>query len=264
MTRSSRATAKQPQPVSKRKPIDDTINNSVTSNAFDSTAVLGGGLDGEEGGGGGDQLLERLRILLHRLQSTTEILQNWPEARGDSARVHADTCTELISAIRKIALGLRAVERHVNGTGPISAAAVAAAVNLNDCIGGGKADISSSVVKEKPTLSSTEAFRTFLETSCPIPLDLLDMLDVGPQQNPFGLHPLCYARGLMEESLRQLARLERRRRALRMLADSIERGMNDPLLVDCAVTVATLGKREGDAAPSPGMLHPNKRHSGLS
>jgi hypothetical protein len=266
MMRSSRATAKQPQPVAKRKPIDDTINNSVTSNAFDSTAVLGGGLDGEEGGGGGDQLLERLRILLHRLQSTTEILQNWPEARGDSARVHADTCTESISAIRKIALGLRAVERHVNGTGPISAAAVAAAANrqtgcgVNDCVGGGKADISSSVVKEKPTLSSTEAFRTFLETSCPIPLDLLDMLDVGPQQNPFGLHPSCYARGLMEESLRQLARLERRRRALRMLADSIEKGMNEPLWVDCAVTVATLEKRKDDAAPSPGMLHPNKRH----
>ena len=234
-------------------------------------ADVEGGGEAEVGaaGGGGEQLLERLRILLHRLQMTTEILQNWPEARGDSARVHADTCTELITAIRKIALGLRGVERHVNGTGPISTAASAtiiAGVNRQTGVGTGGDDTNAgggtlsssttSAVKEAHSSSSSEAFRTYLDTSCPIPLDLLDLLDVGSQQNPFGLHPSCYARGLMEESLRQLARLERRRRALRMLAASIEGGMlmNDTLLLDDAATInaaATNVKRKGGCtAPS--------------
>lgn len=219
-------------------------------------ADVEGGGEAEVGatGGGGEQLLERLRILLHRLQMTTEILQNWPEARGDSARVHADTCTELITAIRKIALGLRGVERHVNGTGPISTVAVSAATitaganhQTGDGTGGGDTNVggstlsssTTSAVKEALSSSSSEAFRTYLDTSCPIPLDILDLLDVGSQQNPFGVHPSCYARGLMEESLRQLARLERRRRALRMLAASIEGGMlmNDSLLVNDAATI---------------------------
>ena len=79
----------------------------------------------------GKYLLERLRILLHRLQSTTEILQNWPEtqAQGDSAKVHADTATDLIASIRKIVLGLRSVERHVNGTGGEGAGSTATAQN---------------------------------------------------------------------------------------------------------------------------------------
>jgi len=68
-----------------------------------------------------------------------------------------------------------------------------------------------------------EAFRTSLDDKCPIPLDLLDLLDVG---QPFGLNPQCYARGLMKESMRQLAGLERRKRALAMLAQSIELGMD--------------------------------------
>ena len=176
----------------------------------------------------GEYLLDRLRILLNRLQTTTEILQHWPETQGDSAKVHADTATELIASIRKIVLGLRSVERHVNGTGPNTtrgndgtkegAAAAAnhgsSATTNNDAV--------SSISKE-----ALQAFRTSLEDKCPIPLYLLDLLDVGPQQNPFGMNPQCYARGLMKESMRQLAGLERRKRALAMLAQSIEGGMMD-------------------------------------
>ncbi|KAL7426216.1 hypothetical protein ACHAXH_000267, partial [Discostella pseudostelligera] len=235
-----RPRATKPQPVTGATTTSGDGRNSnrrgtITSTIDNPTFFLGGvGACGDEGGndggGGGELLLERLRILLHRLQVTTEILQNWPEARGDSARVHADTCTELIVAIRKIALGLRGVERHVNGTGPAASAAAAVTIGANSQTGdgGGKA-LTSSTMKEASSIpsssASSEEFRTYLETSCPIPLDLLDLLDVGPQQNPFGLHPSCYARGLMEESLHQLARLERRRRALRMLANSIEGGM---------------------------------------
>jgi len=42
----------------------------------------------------GEYLLERLRVLLNRLQAATEILHKWPEARGDSAKIHAETATE--------------------------------------------------------------------------------------------------------------------------------------------------------------------------
>mmetsp|Transcript_17018 Transcript_17018/g.36690 ORF Transcript_17018/g.36690 Transcript_17018/m.36690 type:complete len:244 (+) Transcript_17018:316-1047(+) len=167
----------------------------------------------------GEYLLERLRILLIRLQSTSEILQNWPETQGDSAKIHADTATELIASIRKIVVGLRSVERHVNGTG-----------SLNQGIGGeGGASSSggSSGAMANMSKEAVEAFRTSLEDHCPIPLDMLDLLDVG---QPFSLNPQCYARGLMKESMRQLAGLERRKRALAMLARSIEEGMDDARL----------------------------------
>jgi hypothetical protein len=80
-----------------------------------------------------------------------------------------------------------------------------------------------------------------LEEEYPIPLDLLDLLDVG--QPTFGINPQCYARGLMLEALRQLSVLERRKRALDMLARSIEGGMtldND----DGGVAVRARGAKE--------------------
>lgn len=153
----------------------------------------------------GQYLLDRLRILLSRLQTTAEILQNWPETSSalqgnDSAKVHAETYTELIASIRKIALGIRSIERHVNGT----------------VSGGGGTGSSSSA-------AAADAFRTSLEENYPIPLDLLDLLDVG--QPTFGLNPQCYARGLIVEALRQLSVLERRKRAAGMLAAFIEEGL---------------------------------------
>ena len=146
----------------------------------------------------GEYLLERLRILLNRLQTSADILQNWPETQGDSSKVHADTGKELIASIRKIVTGLRSVERHVNGTGPSPAANIPA--------------------------EALEKFRTSIDEKCPIPLDLLDLLDIG---QPFGINPQCYARGLMKEAMRQLTGLERRKKALTMLGDAIEKGLND-------------------------------------
>ncbi|KAK1748449.1 hypothetical protein QTG54_000388, partial [Skeletonema marinoi] len=133
----------------------------------------------------GEYLLERFRILLSRLQTTTEILQNWPETQGDSAKIHNDTATELIASIRKIVTGLRTVERHVK---------------------------------------ALEKFRSSLDDKCPVPLDLLDLLDIG---QPFGINPQCYARGLMKEAMLQLAGLERRKNALAMLGSAIEKGLNE-------------------------------------
>ena len=94
--------------------------------------------------------------------------------------------------------GLRAVERHVNGTGPSPAANIPA--------------------------EALEKFRSSLDEKCPIPLDLLDLLDIG---QPFGINPQCYARGLMKEALRQMAGLERRKNALAMLGSAIEKGLNE-------------------------------------
>jgi hypothetical protein len=158
----------------------------------------------------GEYLLDRLRILLSRLQTTAEILQNWPETTSsaqqgnDSAKVHAETSTELIASIRKIALGIRSIERHVNGTAS-----------------GGSGTGSSS--SSSAAAAAADAFRTSLEENYPIPLDLLDLLDVG--QPTFGLNPQCYARGLIVEALRQLSVLERRKRAASMLATFIEEGL---------------------------------------
>jgi len=147
----------------------------------------------------GEYLLDRLRILLNRLQATQEILQNWPETRGAETE---KTTEKLIASIRKIVLGLRAVERHVNGTGPANQGA------------------SESISPE-----ALRAFRTSLETKCPIPLDLLDLMDVNPP--PFGLNPQVYARGLMKEAIKQLAGYERRKRALEMLGSALEKGMGE-------------------------------------
>jgi hypothetical protein len=191
---------------------------STKAAAVDSTTTTSNTVAGE-------YLLERLRILLNRLQSTSDTLQNWPESGGDSSKVHQDAATELIASIRKIVLGVRSVERHVNGTGPSSSE-------------GTKTD-QGTIPKE-----ALEAFRASLDDKCPIPLDLLDLMDVG---HPFGMNPQCYARGLMKEALRQLAGLERRKRALDMLGKAIEEGMGNRNGGDNT----TAGVKEEDDAKQP-------------
>lgn len=109
----------------------------------------------------------------------------------------------LIASIRKIVVAIRSLERHINGTTSAS----------NETI----THKNQIIPKESLT-----AFRSSLETKCPIPLDLLDLLDVG---NVIGMNPQIYVRGLMKESIRQLMGLERRKRGLGMLADAIEVGM---------------------------------------
>lgn len=56
---------------------------------------------------------------------------------------------------------------------------------------------------------------------CPIPLDLLDLMDHGG-----GLNPDCFSRGLLKEALGQLAGLKRRKLALEMLGDAIQKGLH--------------------------------------
>ena len=54
-----------------------------------------------------------------------------------------------------------------------------------------------------------------------IPLDLLDMMDFAG-----GINPDCFARGLIKEALRQMGNLQRRKTSMRMLAVTIQNGMN--------------------------------------
>ena len=181
----------------------------------------------------GEYMLERLHILLNRLQSTTEILQNWPTDQGDiSAKVHTESCTELISSIRNIVLGLQSVECHVNGTVPSNNTTTKIEDTSTKEIatpGGERSQIQLSQISTE----SLQSFRFSLEQKCPIPLDLLDLLDVGIIQagnkgssnNTFGINPQIYVRGLMKESKRQLCGLERRKKSLNMLASCIEEGM---------------------------------------
>ena len=112
------------------------------------------------------------------------------------------------------------MERHVNGTGP-AVAQGSSSSGEQGSTGSSSSSSSNAISKE-----ALEAFRVSLEEKCPIPLDLLDLLNVGVGQ-PFGLNPQCYARGLMKESMRQLAGLERRKRALDMLAGAIEVGITE-------------------------------------
>lgn len=126
-------------------------------------------------------LQERLHALLSCLADTTNIIKNWRESEGDDASVHVKTTTQLISSIREILNAIAQVE---------------------------------GVVKADETLRHTLQ-------DCPIPLDLLDLMD-----HAGGLNPDCFSRGLLKEALGQLAGLKRRKLALEMLGDAIQKGLH--------------------------------------
>ena len=54
----------------------------------------------------------------------------------------------------------------------------------------------------------------------PVPLDLLELMDYGG-----GVNPDCFARGLLQTALRQLAGLKRRKLALGLLGSAVSDGM---------------------------------------
>eukprot|EP00557_Chaetoceros_sp_GSL56_P001315 CAMPEP_0176494626 /NCGR_PEP_ID=MMETSP0200_2-20121128/10207_1 /TAXON_ID=947934 /ORGANISM="Chaetoceros sp., Strain GSL56" /LENGTH=151 /DNA_ID=CAMNT_0017892417 /DNA_START=144 /DNA_END=596 /DNA_ORIENTATION=- len=54
-----------------------------------------------------------------------------------------------------------------------------------------------------------------------VPLDLLDMMDCAG-----GLNPDCFARGLIKEALRQMGNLQRRKASMKMLAATIQNGLD--------------------------------------
>ena len=105
---------------------------------------LPGRAHGNKIGDGARILQERLHQLLTRLFATLELIMKWPESDGDDASIHMETTTKLISKIHEVISDLQRVE---------------------------------NVVKTDSALR-----KSLLD--CPIPIDLLDLLDHGNGLNP--------------------------------------------------------------------------------
>lgn len=175
-------------------------------------------------GGDAKALQERLHELISRVANSVEIIKSWPESSGDDASIHVTTTSKLIHSIREI---LRAIER-VEGV----VQSKKGANQANSSGGGGGGEEESALWK---TLQN-----------CPIPLDLLEMLDCSN-----GLNPEIFVRGLLREALSQLAGLRRRKVALEMLGNAIQKGL-DTKDKKAHVTNATLKGPDKQAAAGSG------------
>ena len=141
-------------------------------------------------------LQERLHTLLTRLSDTGEILKKWPETKtGDDSSIHIRTTDKLINSIQRIIDGIKQVEEKVNSI-PAEGQATSSDEDANNIIANKLRQIA-------------------------IPLDLLDMMDFAG-----GINPDCFARGLIKEALRQMGNLQRRKTSMRMLAVTIQNGMD--------------------------------------
>ena len=133
-------------------------------------------------------LQDRLHHLLSRMSDAVEHIKNWPEAKaGDESKVHMDSTTKLITYLRNIISSIQRVE---------------------------------NVVQTNPSLKEKLQ-------ECPIPLDLLDLLDHG--QGGGALNPDCFVRGLLKQANDQLAGLKRRKLALQLLGLSLKTTLNNKL-----------------------------------
>ena len=171
-------------------------------------------------------LQERLHELISRVSDSMDIVKTWPESSGDDASIHVKTTSKLIHSIREI---LRAIDRvegvvkkKANTTATTSALSNAT-MTTND--------------------GDSELWKTLQQ--CPIPLDLLEMLDCSN-----GLNPEIFVRGLLREGLSQLAGLRRRKVALEMLGNAVQAGLDatTKLLTTTTTARADTGdrKRERD------------------
>ena len=129
-------------------------------------------------------LQDRLHELLSRLSTTVERIKTWPAA-GDDASRHIESTGRLIQTIRLV---LQSIENIEN------------------------------IVQTNPT-----TLRARLN-HCPVPVDLLDLLD-----HEGGLNPECFARGLLQEAVGQLEGLKRRKMALESLGDAVQAGLEQKL-----------------------------------
>jgi hypothetical protein len=93
---------------------------------------------------GAINLQEKLHQLLTKLQVSIDLIKTWPESDGDDASIHVETTSKLISAIIEVIAGLQHVEGVVKGD---------------------------------------NALRKTLR-NCPIPADLLTLIEHGGGLNP--------------------------------------------------------------------------------
>lgn len=139
-------------------------------------------------------LQEHLHTLLTRLSDTSEILQKWPG--GDDPSIHIRTTDKLIESIKRIIDGIKSLEEKVNHVSTDSS-------TDQSSDSGGDEDIANKL------------------RQIAVPLDLLDMMDFAG-----GLNPDCFARGLIKEALRQMGNLQRRKASMKMLAATIQNGLD--------------------------------------
>lgn len=152
---------------------------------------------------GAKSLQERLNQLLSNLSSSIEIVKTWPSTDGDDASIHVKTTSKLIVAVWEI---LKALE------------------------------------KVEGTIKADAELRKALQ-NCPIPVNLLDLLDHGN-----GLNPDCFSRGLLRESMGQLAGLKRRKLALEMLGAAVQAGLSSRVVSETnAAAPETSNKRQRSA-----------------
>lgn len=93
---------------------------------------------------GAKTLQERLNQLLSKLSSSIEVIKNWPSTDGDDASIHVKTTSKLIDGILEIKRALEKVEGVLQ--------------------------------------SDTELQKSL--QNCPVPINLLDLLDHGNGLNP--------------------------------------------------------------------------------
>jgi hypothetical protein len=142
-------------------------------------------------------LQERLHELISRVSDSIDIVKTWPESSGDDASIHVKTTSKLIHSIREILHAIGRVEGVVKKK---------------------KVDTGTSANSDTND-GDSELWKTLQQ--CPIPLDLLEMLDCSN-----GLNPEIFVRGLLREGLSQLAGLRRRKVALEMLGNAVQAGLD--------------------------------------
>lgn len=165
-------------------------------------------------------LQERLHELISRVSDSIDIVKSWPESSGDDASIHVKTTSKLIHSIREILHAIGRVEGVVKKKVDTGTSSTTSGNNTND--------------------GDSELWKTLQQ--CPIPLDLLEMLDCSN-----GLNPEIFVRGLLREGLSQLAGLRRRKVALEMLGNTIQAGLDaKPKLTTKSDSVDRKRSRDND------------------
>jgi hypothetical protein len=146
-----------------------------------------------------------LHVLLTRISATMEHVQNWPSEQQQQQQQQKQAHSQQggNSSSKSSAAGTD-TNIHVSSTTQLIQ-------HLNHVV--------TALQRVEGTIQSDAGLRKSLH-ECPIPVDLLDLLDSSK------LHPDVFARGLLREALGQLAGLRRRKLALEMLGSAIQAGIN--------------------------------------
>jgi hypothetical protein len=181
---------------------------------------------------GSRALQETLHVLLTRISATMEHVQNWPSEQQAQAQQG--------NSSNKSPTGTAA------GTGTETNIHVSSTTQLIQHLN----HVVTALQRVEGTVRSDAGLRKSLQ-ECPIPVDLLDLLDSSK------LHPDVFARGLLREALGQLAGLRRRKLALEMLGSAIQSGIHRrkrrrKLLLQQQVSEAEASstRPEAEAAPA--------------